>query len=61
MTKKCSGCGVLLQNDNINKEGYVDDLNKDICERCFKLKYYSQRLTSSLSYLTTKLKLRYCK
>ena len=34
MTKKCSGCGVLLQNDNIDKEGYVDDLNKDIC---FKL------------------------
>lgn len=42
MTKKCSGCGVLLQNDNINKEGYVDDLNKDICERCFKLKYYGE-------------------
>ena len=74
MTKKCSGCGVLLQNDNINKEGYVDDLNKDICERCFKLKYYGEYkevtldnkdyqniLNSSLSYLTTKLKLRYCK
>ena len=29
MTKKCSGCGVLLQNDNIDKEGYVDDLNKE--------------------------------
>ena len=42
MTKKCSGCGVLLQNDNIDKEGYVDDLNKDICERCFKLKYYGE-------------------
>ena len=34
--------GVLLQNDNIDKEGYVDDLNKDICERCFKLKYYGE-------------------
>ena len=24
MTKKCSGCGVLLQNDNIDKEVYYD-------------------------------------
>lgn len=37
MTKKCSGCGVLLQNDNIDKEGYVDDLNKDICEMLYKV------------------------
>lgn len=42
MTKKCLGCGVLLQDKDINKEGYVDDLNKDICERCFKLKYYGE-------------------
>lgn len=42
MTKKCIGCGVILQSDNINKEGYVDDINKKICERCFRLKYYGE-------------------
>lgn len=42
MTKKCQGCGITLQIDNKDKEGYVDDLNKDICERCFKLKNYGE-------------------
>ena len=42
MTKKCLGCGVILQDSNNNKEGYVDTLDKDICERCFKLKYYGE-------------------
>lgn len=42
MTKKCMGCGVILQSDNINKEGYVDDIDKKICERCFRLKYYGE-------------------
>lgn len=49
MTKKCLGCGVLLQDKDINKEGYVDDLNKDICERCFKLKYYGEYKKVSLT------------
>lgn len=49
MTKKCLGCGVLLQDKDINKEGYVDDLNKDICERCFKLKYYGEYKEVSLT------------
>lgn len=42
MNKKCLGCGVLLQNTNIKKEGYVDNLEKEICERCFKLKNYGE-------------------
>ena len=33
MIKKCNGCGINLQNTNKDKEGYVDDLNKNICER----------------------------
>ena len=37
MIKKCLGCGVVLQNNQINKEGYVDNIEKEICERCFKL------------------------
>lgn len=42
MIKKCLGCGVILQTTNAEKEGYIDDINKDICERCFKLKYYGE-------------------
>lgn len=42
MTKKCLGCGILLQNEDINKEGYISDINRDICERCFRLKNYGE-------------------
>ena len=31
MTKKCMGCGVTLQNVDKQKDGYVDNIDKDIC------------------------------
>ena len=40
MIKRCSGCGIVLQDIDSNKDGYVDDINKDLCERCFRLRYY---------------------
>ena len=49
MIKKCNGCGINLQNTNKDKEGYVDDLNKNICERCFKLKNYGEYKITSLT------------
>ena len=42
MNKKCIGCGTLLQDENKEKEGYVDNLEKDLCQRCFKLKHYGE-------------------
>ena len=42
MIKKCLGCGVILQTKEIETEGYVDNIDKDICERCFKLKHYGK-------------------
>ena len=39
---KCIGCGVELQADDKNKDGYVDDINHAICERCFIIKNYGQ-------------------
>ena len=44
MTKKkyCKGCGVLLQNENISLEGYVNNLDNDICQRCFRMKNYGE-------------------
>ena len=42
MTKECVGCGSILQNNDINKLGYIEDISKDLCTRCFKLKYYGE-------------------
>ena len=42
MTKKCSGCGITLQTINENVLGYIKDINKDLCMRCFKLKNYNE-------------------
>ena len=38
--KKCRGCGIELQNESIDKVGYVVDLNQDYCQRCFRLSHY---------------------
>ena len=40
--KHCSGCGVLLQDQNILQEGYTTTLNNDICQRCFRMKNYGE-------------------
>jgi len=40
--RKCLGCGVVLQNVDPNKDGYINDLQKNICERCFVIKNYGQ-------------------
>ena len=46
---KCSGCGVNLQNTNPNDLGYVIDLNKDLCERCFRIRNYNEYKTVTKS------------
>lgn len=38
---KCNGCGAILQKEDKNKEGYVKDLTKNLCERCFKIRNYN--------------------
>lgn len=45
MIKKCIGCGSILQNQDSNQIGYVSDLEKDLCERCFKIRHYNQYQT----------------
>lgn len=40
--KKCSGCGVVLQEDNLLQEGYTTSLSNDICQRCFRMKNYGE-------------------
>ena len=47
--KKCLGCGVKLQSDNILNIGYTPNLENDYCMRCFKVKNYgiSESITSN--------------
>ncbi len=40
--KKCAGCGVLLQDQNVLQEGYTTNLENDICQRCFRMKNYGE-------------------
>ncbi|WP_338955848.1 ribosome biogenesis GTPase YqeH [Spiroplasma endosymbiont of Polydrusus cervinus] len=40
--KKCSGCGVILQNTSPNQLGYVEALTQDYCYRCFRLTHYNE-------------------
>ena len=46
---KCIGCGIKLQNTNKNKLGYVEDLSKNICTRCFRLTNYGEYQKVSLN------------
>ena len=45
--KKCFGCGIKLQNENILNLGYTPNLENKLCMRCFKVKNYGE--TSSIS------------
>lgn len=49
MNKKCLGCGVVLQDENIAKEGYTTSIENDICQRCFRLKNYGEYQTVAKS------------
>ncbi len=49
MSKKCLGCGVELQDENITKEGYTTNIENDICMRCFRLKNYGEYQTVTKS------------
>jgi len=47
MTKKCLGCGAILQDSDSKKVGYTPKLSNDLCMRCFKLKHYGENLNNS--------------
>ena len=50
---RCSGCGAVIQSEDKNKPGYlpVNAVNKEkpLCQRCFKLMHYHQKMESYLS------------
>ena len=39
---KCSGCGVILQNKNIDELGYTKNIESLLCERCFRIINYNE-------------------
>ena len=40
--KYCLGCGVKLQDENVLSEGYTTSLDKEYCQRCFRIKNYGE-------------------
>lgn len=42
MSYKCVGCGIELQNTDRYLLGYVDNLDKKLCERCFRIRNYNE-------------------
>lgn len=54
MNNKCIGCGIKLQSDDVNLDGYVSFDDHRLCERCFKIKNYGQNklvVTGNEDYL----------
>ena len=39
---KCIGCGINLQTTSQEELGYTTNIEKKLCERCFKLKNYGK-------------------
>lgn len=58
--KRCYGCGSILQSEDPNESGYVpkekfDSEEDTLCERCYKLRHYSQYKESkdiNIDYMT---------
>ena len=51
MSKKCIGCGCVLQSKKVNEKGYIREDKLDdssYCERCFKIIHYNERIVTKL-------------
>ena len=42
---RCIGCGVELQTEEKNKLGYTTNIEKKLCERCFRIRNYGEYKT----------------
>ena len=50
-SKKCIGCGSILQTKNTKEKGYIREdkiENSSYCERCFKIIHYNERIVTDL-------------
>ena len=48
---KCIGCGVVLQNTDSNNDGYVENLEHNLCKRCFMIKNYNKNPSLMILFL----------
>lgn len=46
MSKQCSGCGAILQYDNMDAVGYAPKEDALVCQRCFRLTHYNDAIFS---------------
>ena len=46
---KCIGCGVTLQTEEKDKLGYTTNIEKKLCERCFRIRNYGEYKTVTKS------------
>lgn len=40
MSKRCKGCGVMLQQSHKDQIGYTPKEDADYCQRCFRIRHY---------------------
>ncbi len=55
---KCHGCGIVLQDEDINKLGFTKNIDSELCERCFRIKHYNdyKRVIKDNNYVLDLLK-----
>lgn len=46
MMKRCKGCGVVLQNTDKEAIGYTPHIEKEFCQRCFRITHYDDVMIS---------------
>ena len=49
--KKCRGCGVILQDQDVKGIGYVRSLEQVYCQRCFRLTHYGDTTMLNGNYV----------
>ncbi len=46
MSRCCSGCGVLLQNEDPKLIGYTPKMEATLCQRCYRIRHYGDHVIS---------------
>lgn len=47
--KRCKGCGALIQIEGPQEIGYASTLEKELCNRCFRIQHYGEYKKVSFS------------
>lgn len=58
MSKKCKGCGAVLQYEDKNKIGYSPKEDAEYCQRCFRITHYDDVMINMQQGIDSDLILR---